>query len=415
MANYITTIKDEQNNTYSIYDSRFVEGTSYNQEARAMGSDYNDSGTIYPNTAGLKAFCWSAVTNSGSRYTFTLSDGSNSASPSVSIPSGAAISIKASYSWSYAGTVVAALTTSSTQVVVDLSGTAPSNWTPSTKIQNPEDGYLWFPQYPEAGVLEKGNGAISFGEGCRANEEGSFSSGRQCIADGRYSFAVGRNNRAGYSSFVEGQSNISSGLQSHAEGYNTKATGDRSHSEGSDTKATGAKSHAEGFNTTASGENSHAEGYSTKATGANSHAEGQGTTASGIRSHAEGIDSKAIGTDSHAEGFQTEAGGQGAHSEGCGTITNGNATHAQGQYNVQDTGNLYADIVGWGSKAGNVITRKNISALTKTGDLRLKGNVYVGCSDDSSSGTMIIAIPQPENGGPYVLKAMNGELYWENA
>ena len=72
----------------------------------------------------------------------------------------------------------------------------------------------------------------------------------------------------------------------------------------------------------------------------------------------------------------------------------------------------YADIVGWGSNAND---RKNISALTTSGDLRLKGNVYVGCWDDSTGGTFLTVIPQPDQGGPYVLTAMNGVLSWENA
>lgn len=71
----------------------------------------------------------------------------------------------------------------------------------------------------------------------------------------------------------------------------------------------------------------------------------------------------------------------------------------RGTYGIQDTENLYADIVGGGivqRKPGTTSTyqyvvgsQKNIEATTWTGNKKLKGDVYVQCNDDSSGGVNI--------------------------
>ena len=97
--------------------------------------------------------------------------------------------------------------------------------------------------------------------------------------------------------------------------------GSASHAEGRSTTASGVASHAEGESTTASRNYSHAEGYKTTASGYYSHAEGRSTTASGISSHAEGESTKASSSDQHV----------------------------QGKFNVPDSQNKYAHIVGNGT------------------------------------------------------------------
>lgn len=139
----------------------------------------------------------------------------------------------------------------------------------------------------------------------------------------------------GQYSFSNGKCNISSGYNSHAEGFNTTASG---HS-----------SHAEGYSTTASGENSHAEGSNTTASGNYSHAEGSDSVASGHGSHAEGNCTKATGNYSHAEGDWSLASGNYSHVEGVETTASGNYSHVQGKYNIEDTENKYAHIVGNGT------------------------------------------------------------------
>ena len=125
------------------------------------------------------------------------------------------------------------------------------------------------------------------------------------------------------------------GIGSNAIGYNVEASGNYSHAEGNGSISSANTSHAEGSNTKASGDSSHAEGGS--------------TTASGHQSHAEGSQSVASGQRSHAEGECTVASGYCSHVEGESTIASGDYQHAQGQYNIEDTANKYAHIVGNGT------------------------------------------------------------------
>lgn len=92
-----------------------------------------------------------------------------------------------------------------------------------------------------------------------------------------------------------------------------------------------------------------AEGGGTKANGNYSHAEGYSTTASGAYSHAEGRSSTASGSVSHAEGTDTVASGIRSHASGWGTIAKGQNQTAIGKYNVEDTSEKYALIVGNGT------------------------------------------------------------------
>ncbi|MCM1316537.1 MAG: hypothetical protein NC205_00440 [Prevotella sp.] len=136
-------------------------------------------------------------------------------------------------------------------------------------------------------------------------------------------------------------------------------------------KAIGAYSHAEGNSTTASGYYSHSEGYSTRATGNYSHTEGYGTTASAPYSHAEGSSNTASGYYSHAEGYNTKATGQNSHAEGTGTIAKGTNSHVMGKYNVEDTENKFAFIIGNGTSDTQ---RSNAFAID------WQGNIYVNNS-----------------------------------
>ena len=133
---------------------------------------------------------------------------------------------------------------------------------------------------------------------------------------------------------------------------------------GYDVEASGYASHAEGSKTTASGDYSHAEGSTTTASGVNSHAEGDYTTASGMFSHAEGSTTTASGVDSHAEGNYTTASGASSHAEGNFTKASSQYQHVQGKYNIEDTANKYAHIVG----NGNSSTDSNAHTLDWEGN-----------------------------------------------
>ena len=97
-------------------------------------------------------------------------------------------------------------------------------------------------------------------------------------------------------------------------------------------------------------------------------AEGNGTVASGENSHAEGYQTEATGLDSHAEGYKT--------------IASGDYSHAEGKYNIEDTENKYAHIVGNGTSdtdRGNAHTLDWDGNAWYGGDVKATGKVY--CND----------------------------------
>ena len=134
--------------------------------------------------------------------------------------------------------------------------------------------------------------------------------------------------------------------------------------------AIGAGSHAEGYKTTAEGIESHAEGSETYAKGGRSHAEGSFTQALGWVAHAEGHETIAKGSQTHSEGSGTLAIGAYSHAEGHKTVANSEASHVQGRYNILDTQNKYAHIVGNGTnedevdEQGKVIKQNRSNAHT---------------------------------------------------
>ena len=144
-----------------------------------------------------------------------------------------------------------------------------------------------------------------------------------------------------------------------------RATGIHSHAEGNYTTANGEYAHAEGNGTIASSSNSHAEGGGTKASGGSSHAEGASTVAGGSCSHAEGASTSASGSCAHAEGNSAIAKGSYSHAGGYGTIAAGEAQTAIGKYNVKDTENKYAFIIGNGDSS----TRSNVLSVSWDGSL----------------------------------------------
>ena len=147
------------------------------------------------------------------------------------------------------------------------------------------------------------------------------------------------------------------GEGSFAVGKNLEASGSYSHAEGNGSTVSGECSHAEGYYNTSSGYCSHAEGYANDATRDYSHAEGYHTTASSTSSHAEGYYTTASGPYSHAEGFHTEA--------------SGDYQHVQGKFNIEDTANKYAHIVG----NGTINTKSNAHTLDWEGNAWYAGEV----------------------------------------
>ena len=217
-----------------------------------------------------------------------------------------------------------------------------------------------------------------------------------------------------------------------AEGEGTTASKACSHAEGNSTTASGEASHAEGYYTTASGDYSHAEGEGTIAIGKGAHAEGfyelsdkailvtfykESQTQPIYRAELENennmvvytgdiiqIDSKyysiiknttfnfkingdleidngtkgyyfqragAAGDYSHSEGYNSEARGEVSHAEGEGTVAFSARQHVQGKYNIRDTNDTYAFIIGNGTDNES---RSNALAVKWNGDVVIKNN-----------------------------------------
>jgi hypothetical protein len=289
---------------------------------------------------------------------------------------------------------------------------------------------------PDLGTIEIGSASHAEGVESIASNLGSHAEGRATKAVGKYSHTEGQYTIAGHAahaegsrtkalgdaSHAEGEATEASGKYSHSEGINTKAEGAHSHSEGKETTASGSASHAEGENTTASKKCAHSEGNTTTASGECAHSEGKGTTASGSCSHAEGQNTQANGQGSHTEGFgdiggivtatgygahaegvRTTAEGDGshveghtnkalgvgahaegqrciankqsAHAEGYNTKASSNYQHTQGKFNIEDTKNKYAHIVGNGTSETN---RQNAHTIDWNGNAWFAGNAYVG-------------------------------------
>lgn len=252
--------------------------------------------------------------------------------------------------------------------------------------------------------------------------------GKSLLGSGNMAVGVGSPGSAGSSEIFNDMSNKATGNYSHAEGSGTEARGIYSHAEGHNTFAYGDGSHVEGgffrssnidynteyiFTTVDGGEGFSCDtlipvgtvmyfknnddsfagidkiasvtgtespyihylsmsgageeglifkGYVVNygAIGAYSHVEGSRTLAFGSQSHAEGNFTKALGTDSHAEGYST--------------IAHGSDSHVQGKYNIEDTNNKYAHIVGNGS----YYARSNAHTLDWEGNAWFKGNIRVG-------------------------------------
>ena len=265
-------------------------------------------------------------------------------------------------------------------------------------------------------VSATGTCSLAEGNGTAASGNYSHSEGYGTIAGGENSHSEGYGTIAGgENSHSEGYGTIASGQTQHVQGrYNVEDTNDRyAHIVGGGSRMERKNIHTldwygnaefagdvQGYDSTTGkkvslldkatiygdttinvgrkenstvGEYSTAEGYDTIASGGASHSEGTGTTAKGGYSHSEGNSTTAIGDGSHSEGYATTAGGNASHSEGYGTIASGQTQHVQGRYNVEDTNDRYAHIVG----GGTYRERKNIHTLDWLGNAEFAGDVII--------------------------------------
>lgn len=241
---------------------------------------------------------------------------------------------------------------------------------------DPTENYCWVIGKNFGEIFNVAKASHSEGDGTIAAGRSTHAEGRGTRAVGNYSHAEGRETTAAYVAHAEGRGTRALGDYSHAEGQNSTANGYASHAEGNST-AFGQYSHAEGASNMAEGTFSHAEGYGNTALGTRSHAEGDETTAEGGSSHTEGQKTSAFGLASHAEGHATQAIGEFTHSEGLGTIATVSAQHVQGKYNIKDTEDKYAHIIGGGSSDEE---RKNIHTVDWNGNAWFAGKITAGAN-----------------------------------
>lgn len=149
-----------------------------------------------------------------------------------------------------------------------------------------------------------------------------------------------------------GENSVALGVDVEATGIGSVAIGYKNgaHAKGATTL---------GYHTEAYGEYGHAEGYYTKAQGTAGHAEGYETTVTG-------------GGGAHAEGYNTIAKGHGSHAEGDNTIAGSALQHVQGKYNIEDSDDVYAHIIGGGTSDDD---RKNIHTIDWEGNAEFVGQL----------------------------------------
>ena len=304
----------------------------------------------------------------------------------------------------------------------------------------------------QAGSLIDENGWAAHAEGMGSVAIGYASHAENCgRAEGDYSHAEGNYTVAegGYS-HAEGDGTTASGQASHAQGFITTAAGSQSHAEGYMSQAMNSRSHAEGQGTMSQGVGSHSEGQYTAAVGLASHAEGLTTvdtpwylaTTSGLydvipmsettmraqyqwgglkgtglpevgdlfwsssdniaRVIAVNVDNEDLGNtyfvtnkplrivNGYARRVVCGALGDGSHTEGLNTVAASAYQHAQGKYNVEDSANKYAHIVGGGAKDSH----SNIHTLEWTGKATYTGAVA------SSTGADYAEYFEWEDGNP---------------
>lgn len=287
------------------------------------------------------------------------------------------------------------------------------------------------------------------GDQTKASAIGCHSEGFKSESTGDYSHAEGYDTRAtGYVSHSEGSGSIASGAYTHAEGRLTRARGLFSHAQGLETTASHKSQHVEGeYNiidtstaatdargtyvhiigngtsdtarsnaltltwdgdlwhsgklshgnqVSAKGLGSYSGGTETSSLGNYSHAEGIKTTSQGGASHSEGEDTSAIGTSSHAEGYGSVAQGSYSHAQNQGTIAYGDSSTAIGKFNIADTKNTKAFIIGNGTADDK---RSNMFFIDWDGNACYKNTLLIG--DDAIAPNKITGVKLYVEGNSY--------------
>ena len=234
-----------------------------------------------------------------------------------------------------------------------------------------------------------GDNSLAVGSGCEAKGRQSVALGNGNITNVDYSFAVGSNNIAGVlgsygdSSIAMGYRNKATGTRAIAMGYMCEA-GSHAIAMGEQNKSTERSSLTiGGVNNTASGSSSAVlGGQSNKATNYYSASMG------GYGNEANGTSAVVLGGDNNKANYQRSAivggynniaSGTSAVAMGEEVIAKGSNQLALGKYNVEDTTNQYALVVGGGKTVfigGKYVPeRKNIFTVDWAGNVECVGTV----------------------------------------
>ena len=124
---------------------------------------------------------------------------------------------------------------------------------------------------------------------------------------------------------------------------------------------------------------SFAEGVNCTSSGYSSHAEGVACTSSRWGSHAEGANCISSGQGSHAEGIRTKASGRGSHAQNFVTTASSMYQTTIGKYNIDDTNNKYAFIIGNGGfdQEHRIQRYSNAFTVDWDGNTEIAGNLNV--------------------------------------
>lgn len=242
-----------------------------------------------------------------------------------------------------------------------------------------------------------------------------------------------------------------SGMCATAFGMASTAAGDFSHARGGGgATATGSGATAIGFGVSANGTASFALGMGSTANGGGSVAVGSGAVANGANSaalgggtRADGAETVAIGMNNYVEDYvatfpewvpgehyvygnkvkrtlpnpdyDAEENNEVPENIVIGyTCMNETSSNTFDEYDWSDEFNhRYAFIVGNGYFSGSETVHSNAAAIEWTGDMKLAGNVYVGCNNDSTGGIKLIGLPAytSQDEGK-VLKIVSGVPTW---
>lgn len=349
------------NATSSKYENMPVKGITIPADVNPSGTQYGSNWLYYAGTTTVitpstdqnyrviknstaKLYYWTGsvyeeLTSGGGGGGGMNTDGTNADAsivfPSDSISSGA-------YAKSSGGLAFCDEQAATSDLTNNLQS-IPANTTTETRILN-----IYLNSYPVVNIWLESTNKVTATKDMTSDVTKTYNNATIRVhKEGNYIevWATNTNSSSVYCRYTR-QSYTESNHDSLSVGKATKATGDSSVATGISTEATGKASYAGGYHSSTNKDYAHAEGFSTRA-------EGVGAFSIGSNSAAEGNFSFAQGSDTRASSANQAA---------------------FGKYNIEDTQDIYAFLIGNGTSN----TRSNALSLDWSGNLEVAGNVTAG-------------------------------------